>query len=425
MGLSCCWVTPQPHGCTAWCCKAPTLRCGVLGGPPSPELGREHSGLGWGLSFLPSLVPHMQRSVVASLLPSCHRQSRNTPCGFHFCLRERDWEREWDSIKAVMKGGEESEAGRAGSRVILGTPSRAHLLCPCAVAEQCCTEPGTCILLHMEHVLLGWVLLLGTWTGASAASSKNWLIKDVAMDMANNSFDDQYQGCIDLMEAELPELNSTEFSNKIYAEGWRNATKKWLKKLESATSPVVLGQDQAIAVLAYTMEADLYRMFNNATLTAGRSRQHYLRSYPFKTLHFLLSRALQILRESQPQQCYNVYRGVNGTRYTAEQGRVVRFGQFTSTSLKEKVAEGFGIDTFFFVNTCYGVPIMEFSDYPDENEVLIPPCEQFEVTTVTYKNGRSEIHLRSQGMYSKYNCEFVKGKGCSAPAWGVWVDRGH
>ncbi|XP_010724603.1 erythroblast NAD(P)(+)--arginine ADP-ribosyltransferase-like [Meleagris gallopavo] len=328
---------------------------------------------------------------------------------------------ERDSVKEVARGGEESEAGRAGSRVILGTPSRAHLLCPCAVAEQCCTEPGTCILLHMEHVLLGWVLLLGTWTGASAASSKNWLIKDVAMDMANNSFDDQYQGCIDLMEAELPELNSTEFSNKIYAEGWRSATELWQSRSDNATSPVVLGQDQAIAVLAYTMEGDLYRVFNNATLTAGRSRQHYLSSYPFKTLHFLLSRALQILRESQPQQCYNVYRGVKGIRFTAQQGQVVRFGQFTSSSLKEKVAEGFAQGTFYWVETCYGVPIKEFSAYPYEDEVLIPPCEQFEVTSVTYKNGRSEIHLRSQGNSSTYNCEFVKGRSSPMESPHLWL----
>ena len=200
---------------------------------------------------------------------------------------------------------------------------------------------------------------------------------------------------------------------------------EWRNRWGRADRPPALRRDQATAMLAYTMEGKLYHQFNNATRGDGISRQHYLRSFPFKTLHFLLSRALHTLRESQPQQCYNVYRGVKGTRFTAQQGQVVRFGQFTSTSLKEKVAEGFGIDTFFFVNTCYGVPIMEFSDYPDENEVLIPPCEQFEVTTVTYKNGRSEIHLHSRGMYSTYNCEFVKGKGCSAPEWGAWVDRGH
>lgn len=281
--------------------------------------------------------------------------------------------------------------------------------CPRAVAD---TVLGTCILLHMEHAILGLVLLLSTRTDASAARSKKGPIKEVAMDMAPHSFDDQYQGCIDLMEAELEELNRTEFANETFAEGWRSATEKWQRQWGRVSSPMVLRQDQAIAVLAYTMEGELYRVFNNATLTAGRSRQHYLSSYPFKTLHFLLSRALHTLRESQTQPCHNVFRGVRGTRFTAQQGTVVRFGQFTSSSLRTKVAESFGQDTFFSVETCYGVPIKEFSTFPGEDEVLIPPFEQFRVTNSTYTAGRSFIQLRSHGKSSTYNCEFVKEKRC-------------
>lgn len=240
------------------------------------------------------------------------------------------------------------------------------------------------------------------------------------MDMAPHSFDDQYQGCIDLMEAELEELNRTEFANEIFAEGWRSATEKWQRRWGRVSSPMVLRQDQAIAVLAYTMEGELYRVFNNATLTAGRSRQHYLSSYPFKTLHFLLSRALHTLRESQTQPCHNVFRGVRGTRFTAQQGTVVRFGQFTSSSLRKKVAESFGQDTFFSVETCYGVPIKEFSTFPGEDEVLIPPFEQFRVTNSTYTAGRSFIQLRSHGKSSTYNCEFVKGRSSPMEAPHLW-----
>lgn len=245
------------------------------------------------------------------------------------------------------------------------------------------------------------------------------------MDMAPHSFDDQYQGCIHLMEAELEELNRTEFANEVYAEGWRNAAMEWRNRWGRADRPPALRRDQATAMLAYTMEGKLYHRFNNATRGDGISRQHYLRSFPFKTLHFLLSRALHTLWVSQPQRCHNVYRGVKGTRFTAQQGTMVRFGQFTSSSLRKKVAESFGQDTFFSVETCYGVPIKEFSTFPGEDEVLIPPFEQFRVTNSTYTEGRSFIQLRSQGKSSTYNCEFVKGKGCSAPEWGAWVDRGH
>nr|NP_001028818.1 erythroblast NAD(P)(+)--arginine ADP-ribosyltransferase precursor [Gallus gallus]AAX15960.1 GPI-anchored ADP-ribosyltransferase [Gallus gallus]AAX15961.1 GPI-anchored ADP-ribosyltransferase [Gallus gallus] len=275
----------------------------------------------------------------------------------------------------------------------------------------------------MEHAILGLVLLLSTRTDASAARSKKGPIKEVAMDMAPHSFDDQYQGCIHLMEAELEELNRTEFANETFAEEWRNATEKWQRRWGRVSSPMVLRQDQAIAMLAYTMEGELYRVFNNATLTAGRSRQHYLSSYPFKALHFLLSRALHTLRESQTQRCHNVFRGVRGTRFTAQQGTVVRFGQFISSSLRKKVAEFFGLDTFFSVETCYGVPIKEFSTFPGEDEVLIPPFEQFRVTNSTYTEGRSFIQLRSQGKSSTYNCEFVKEKRCKERPCAFSADK--
>uniref|UniRef100_A0A8C9EJQ1 NAD(P)(+)--arginine ADP-ribosyltransferase n=1 Tax=Pavo cristatus TaxID=9049 RepID=A0A8C9EJQ1_PAVCR len=269
----------------------------------------------------------------------------------------------------------------------------------------------------MEHRTLGWVLLLSTWTGALVGGRKLGLIKEVAMDMAPNSFDDQYQGCSRMMEAELQQLNDTEFTNVLYTHDWRRAATEWQRRWGRAARPPALGQDQATAMLAYMIQGNLYHQFNNATLTGGRSRQHYLHNYPFKTLHFLLSRALQTLRESQPQRCFQVYRGVRGIRYTARQGEVVRFGQFTSSSLQKNLPREYSPDTFFSVETCYGAPVQNFTTFPAENKALIPPFEQFRVTNVTNNKGINFIQLRSQGKSSTYNCEFVKGKGC-------WPGRG-
>uniref|UniRef100_A0A669Q186 NAD(P)(+)--arginine ADP-ribosyltransferase n=1 Tax=Phasianus colchicus TaxID=9054 RepID=A0A669Q186_PHACC len=265
----------------------------------------------------------------------------------------------------------------------------------------------------MEHLTLGWVLLLGTWTGASAASIKNSQVKEVVMDMAPNSFDDQYHGCVDLMEAELLELNRTEFNN--YTPDWRRAAAEWQSRWGHAAHPPALPWDQATAVLAYMMQGNLYHQFNSATLTAGRSRQHYLSSYHYKTLHFLLIRALQTLRRSQLQRCFQVYRGVRGTRYTAQQGQLVRFGHFTSSSLQKNLPSVYGPDTFFSVETCYGAPVLHFTTFPAENKVLIPPFEHFRVTNITRNKGITYIQLRSQGNSSTYNCEFVKEKRCKEP----------
>ncbi|NXJ03101.1 NRT2 ribosyltransferase, partial [Psophia crepitans] len=78
------------------------------------------------------------------------------------------------------------------------------------------------------------------------------------------------------------------------------------------------------------------------------------------------SEALRVLREAQLHQCHHVYRGVGDIRFTARHHQSIRFGQFTSTSLREDTAQNFGQDTFFSVETCYGIPIRDFSFYPEE-----------------------------------------------------------
>ncbi|XP_035186665.1 GPI-linked NAD(P)(+)--arginine ADP-ribosyltransferase 1 isoform X3 [Oxyura jamaicensis] len=274
----------------------------------------------------------------------------------------------------------------------------------------------------MEHLALGWVLLASTLFSTSATGSKRDLdaIKEVAMDMVLSSFDDQYQGCSRMMGKELEELNRTEFTNPAYAEGWRGAVMEWRNRWGHAARPTVLQQEQAVAVLAYTAERGLYRQFNAAVREGGRSREHYLQSFPFKTLHFLLTKALHTLREAQGHGCHRAYRGIKGTRFTAQLQHTVRFGQFTSASLQKKVAQSFGQDTFFFLDTCYSVPIKNFSFYPGEDEVLIPPFEVFKVTNFTHGRDGNFIHLHSQAARSTYNCEFVKGRSSPREPPHLW-----
>nr|XP_014129750.2 NAD(P)(+)--arginine ADP-ribosyltransferase 2-like [Zonotrichia albicollis] len=186
-------------------------------------------------------------------------------------------------------------------------------------------------------------------------------IKVVPLDMAWDSFDDRYEGC-------GPAMN-------------------------------------AVALMAYTSQ-DIYKDFNAAVRTAGLSRQIYRKNFHFKTLHFLLTQALVTLRQAQNKQCHHVFRGVRDIRFKAQRGQSVRFGQFASTSLRKEIALHFGRDTIFEVHTCHGVDIQQFSMYPGEEEVLIPPFEVFEVTKVTRNGKRTWISLRSAGTFSKYNCEW-------------------
>ncbi|XP_017695624.1 PREDICTED: erythroblast NAD(P)(+)--arginine ADP-ribosyltransferase-like, partial [Lepidothrix coronata] len=226
-------------------------------------------------------------------------------------------------------------------------------------------------------------------------------IKELALDMAPDAFDDQYWGCRDEMLKVLPKLNRSEFTtNRVYARAWAEAAAGWRRSRGSRLRP-----DQGIALRALTLHTELYEQFNRAVPRAGRSPQEYRDRFDFKVLHFLLTTALEDLRDAPTHpRCLHVYRGVDCVRFTAQPGDVVRFGHFTSSSLNKTVAEGFGTDTLFELDTCHGAKIQEFSDHPEQEEVLIPPFETFSVTSVTQQGDKPHILLRSLGVHSKYNC---------------------
>ncbi|NWZ88678.1 NRT2 ribosyltransferase, partial [Poecile atricapillus] len=234
-------------------------------------------------------------------------------------------------------------------------------------------------------------------------------VQKVSLDMAEDSFDDQYRGCRDTITADLPNLRSAEFQkNPLLAQVWAKATATWRKRGLPKTD---LSPDQAIAIMAYTRN-ELYKEFNAATHQAGSSALWYHQKFHYKTLHFLLTDAVATLRGPR---CRCVFRGVEGRRFFAWPGQTIRFGQFTSTSLCRRVAQGFGKDTVFQVNTCHGADIQNFSKYPDEQEVLVPPFETFQVTKVTQVGKTRLIYLNSTGTFSKYNCEWLRGDSVGTP----------
>ncbi|NXQ31804.1 NRT2 ribosyltransferase, partial [Alaudala cheleensis] len=227
--------------------------------------------------------------------------------------------------------------------------------------------------------------------------------------MAPNAFDDRYRRCHFRMARALPALNRSEFVlHSDYAVAWGRAAAAW-HGLARRDAPL-LPPEQAIALMAYTMEEGLYLQFNAAVRAGGRSRRHYLRAFRFKVLHFLLTEALSELRAAPGHpRCLQVFRGVDGIRFTCAPGQIVRFGQFASASLLRSVSSFYGNSTSFEVLTCHGASIRHFSHYPEEEEVLIPPFETFQVTNVTRRGNDTQIRLRSHGAHSNYNCAWLRG----------------
>uniref|UniRef100_A0A8C3QMZ0 NAD(P)(+)--arginine ADP-ribosyltransferase n=1 Tax=Cyanoderma ruficeps TaxID=181631 RepID=A0A8C3QMZ0_9PASS len=230
------------------------------------------------------------------------------------------------------------------------------------------------------------------------------------LDMAQDSFDDQYRGCGPAMTAALPALNRSEFQkNPLFAQVWVKAAAKWQMRgpPDSPLSPA-----QATAIMAYMMD-DLHKEFNSALRAAGRSPQEYQDNFHFKTFHFLLTQALGTLRDALKGECKELLHQICGVQFKAKRGDTVRFGEFTSMLLNETTGECPGKETLLQVCTCQGVEIRYFSDNLQNWGVLIPPYETFEVTQVTETRDKAVIQLRSSGTYSKYNCEWLKGGSIS------------
>ncbi|XP_071274276.1 NAD(P)(+)--arginine ADP-ribosyltransferase 2-like [Agelaius tricolor] len=241
----------------------------------------------------------------------------------------------------------------------------------------------------------------------------------VPLDMAWNSFDDQHPGCRHAMTELLPALNHFEFQqNPLFAQTWMLAAAEWWRRVHLASQPC--SRLHPHTADGATTRGSGRKPGRCRICALQRSLQerlagtHQLQwpqdetaNFPFKTLHFMLTQALVTLRDTRGPRCHHVSLGVPGVRFEARCGDTIRFGRFTSTSLHKQIAQQFGTDTMFQVQTCYGVDIQEFSSSPTEEEVLIPPLETFEVTGVTQEGERAVIQLRSRGTFSRYSCEWL------------------
>ncbi|KAF4793794.1 NAD(P)(+)--arginine ADP-ribosyltransferase 2-like protein [Turdus rufiventris] len=172
------------------------------------------------------------------------------------------------------------------------------------------------------------------------------------LDMALNSFDDQYQGCGPAMEEALPALNHSEMQkNPVFAKAWSDAVGTW-PRLWSPVSPLS-SSDLAIIILTYDMP-DLSKYFNGNVSVVGRSPQAYRDKFHFKTLHFLLSKIVTMLRATQKgQKCQCVIHADLKYKLYANPGDIVRLGQFALSYGCMVDIHGLEAPTVLQVQTCH------------------------------------------------------------------------
>ncbi|XP_076969830.1 ecto-ADP-ribosyltransferase 5 isoform X3 [Tamandua tetradactyla] len=239
--------------------------------------------------------------------------------------------------------------------------------------------------------------------------------------LAPDTFDDAYVGCSEEMEEKAASLLKEEMAHHaLLRESWEAAQGAWEHRRRGLTLPPGFQAQHGVAILVYTNSSNtLFWELNQAVRTGGGSRELYMRHFPFKALHFYLTRALQLLQGSRgcsrkPGEV--VFRGVGSLRFEPKRlGDSVRLGQFASSSLDEAVARRFGNATLFSLRTCFGAPIQALSVFPEEREVLIPPHEVFLVTRFSQDGPRSLVNLWSYNQTcSHFNCAYLGEKrwGC-------------
>ncbi|KAG9467422.1 ecto-ADP-ribosyltransferase 5-like isoform X1 [Eleutherodactylus coqui] len=244
----------------------------------------------------------------------------------------------------------------------------------------------------------------------------------VQLEMYEDSFDDQYIGCVDEMESIAPELLRKERAQRPDLDAaWNVNSAAWEEKKSLAgLLPDNFRDEYGIALLLYTyMDVPMYKDFNYAVREYGQHPD----SFMFHSWHFYLTRALCLLQAGYDRKPWSTYRGASRVQFEppSDPQATIRLGQFASTSTNIRQAQQFGNASFFNITTCFGVDIEKFSHYPSQKEVLIPTGEVFHVTKYI-KEGNRLVLQTTNRRCSYYNCAYLGGskrQSCtynSAPA---------
>nr|XP_055036470.1 NAD(P)(+)--arginine ADP-ribosyltransferase 2-like [Misgurnus anguillicaudatus] len=214
------------------------------------------------------------------------------------------------------------------------------------------------------------------------------------LDMALDSVDDMYDGCTMKME----KLVKPKFLKQEICE---NITQfaAWINIRGLFPKSKTLKMHQLIAISVYTGN-EVYGKFNLSVRSGRQNGTHN-----WYSLHFLLTEAIQILKETQ-QRCMITYLGTKLTYNETVLNTEIRFGSFASSSTKQDVAMGFGNESCFEIKTCYSADVSKCFYLPYKKEVPINfPYDKFKVIQIKKRACCDTMFvLESSGTQSNLNC---------------------
>eukprot|EP00063_Salmo_salar_P090428 XP_014065263.1 PREDICTED: T-cell ecto-ADP-ribosyltransferase 1-like [Salmo salar] len=245
------------------------------------------------------------------------------------------------------------------------------------------------------------------------------------LDMAPDSVDDKYDGCRD---------EAFKRVDSYYLPHEKNTTTNFIRAWDIAEKHASIPKDglqkvHSISMYLYTNNKpqppseSIYLDFNEAIRQGSYG---YGTSFQYHSLHFYLTDAIKILKQSQTT-CRTTYLRTNVTFDLDVINKEMRFGYFVSSSI-HKTLYDFGDTSCFEINTRFGVNLTYYSAYANEGGVLIPPYEVFKVTNIQTKSAVSNLWckvvytLKSTGKWkSDLNCKAIDTGYCYIKLLTVFI----
>ncbi|XP_056121043.1 ecto-ADP-ribosyltransferase 5 [Rhinichthys klamathensis goyatoka] len=196
-------------------------------------------------------------------------------------------------------------------------------------------------------------------------------------------------------------LLETELKNNIdFMDMWKGST---------TCEAIPDGTPEHMTALQSYVEAgsEFHETFNKLVHTKSRGNSTYQDMFPFKSLFFLLTDAMQLLKSN----CNTVYSATE-EKYSFNIGDKVRFESFFPAELvysaaTEDAATFETTGTVFNINSCSVINLDKVC-ISEDIDLLISPTEVFtvkDIKTVSNSNDHYiEINLMHSHMYSSSNC---------------------